>query len=60
MRDIWKVLGGVAVGILAVTGVYAVDEDEKMNSIEYDEDTSEEQENEKEKDDDGRLIVREA
>lgn len=60
MRDFWTFIGGVAVGILAVTGVYALEEDEKPSSIEHDEGEAEEleEEIEEETDDDGRLIVR--
>ena len=55
MKDFWTFIGGVAVGILAVTGVYALEEEEKC-SVEYDEGEAEELE--EETDDDGRLIVR--
>ncbi|BDQ36819.1 hypothetical protein SYK_11790 [Pseudodesulfovibrio nedwellii] len=60
MRDFWTFIGGVAVGILAVTGVYALDEDGRPRSVEYDEDEVDELEDEieEEGDDDGRLIVR--
>jgi len=60
MRDFWKYVGGIAIGILAVTGVYALDEDEKPRSIEYDEGEMDEVDDEAEEgtDDDGRLIVR--
>ena len=60
MRDFWTFIGGVAVGILAVTGVFAMEEDEKLRFVKYDEDETDELEDEskKEADDDGRLIVR--
>ncbi|MBC17599.1 MAG: hypothetical protein CL942_11185 [Desulfovibrio sp.] len=60
MRDFWTFIGGVAVGILAVTGVYALEEDEKPSSIEHDESEVDEMEEETEEDTDtdGRLIVR--
>nr|WP_321257909.1 hypothetical protein [uncultured Pseudodesulfovibrio sp.] len=60
MRDFWTFIGGVAVGILAVTGVYALEDDEKPSSIKYDEGEVDEMEEEiaEETDDDGRLIVR--
>jgi len=35
MRDIWKVLGGVVVGILAVTGVMAVDDEAGSEVVGY-------------------------
>ncbi|WP_419788111.1 hypothetical protein [Pseudodesulfovibrio sp.] len=59
MRDFWTFMGGVAVGILAVTGVFAMEEDEKPRFVEHDEDETDELEDEREKevDDDGRLIV---
>lgn len=59
MRDFWTFIGGVAVGILAVTGVYALEEDEKPRFVEHEEDELED-EIEEETGDDGRLIVREA
>lgn len=31
MRDIWTFIGGVAVGILAITGVFAMDEEEPLS-----------------------------
>lgn len=43
MRDFWTFIGGVAVGILAVTGVYAL-EDEKPSRVEYDANTMDEME----------------
>ena len=60
MRDFWTFIGGVAVGILAVTGVFAMEEDGKPRSVEHDEDETNELEDErkKETDDGGRLIVR--
>lgn len=59
MRDFWTFIGGVAVGILAVTGVYVLEEDKKPSSIEYDEGEVDEMEEEAEEEtDDGRLIVR--
>lgn len=59
MRDFWTFVGGVAVGILAVTGVYALEED-TPSSIDHDEGEMDELEDEIEEeiDDDGRLIVR--
>jgi len=60
VRDFWAFIGGLAVGILAVTGVFATEEENKPRSIENDEDEMEEveNENEEETDDDGKLIVR--
>jgi len=58
MRDIWTFIGGIAVGILAVTGVYALEED-TPRSVEHDEDNADGLEDETEEaDDDDRLIVR--
>jgi len=36
MREFWTFVGGVAVGILAVTGVFAMDENESLSSVDYD------------------------
>jgi len=60
MRDFWTFIGGVAVGILAVTGVYALEEDEKPCPVDYDEGEAGELEDgiAEETDDDGQLIVR--
>jgi hypothetical protein len=58
MRDFWTFIGGVAVGILAVTGVFAMDEDDKPRSVKHDADKTDGLEDEEETDDDGRLIVR--
>lgn len=60
MRDFWTFIGGVAVGILAVTGVFATEEENKPCSIDSDEGAMEEVEDEAEDDadDEGRLIVR--
>ena len=59
MRGIISFIGGVAVGILAVTGVFAMDEDESLSSIECDDELELEDELEDEEtDDDGVLIVR--
>lgn len=60
MRDFWTFIGGIAVGILAVTGVYALEEGEKPSSLEYDQGEMDEMEEEieEETDEDGRLIVR--
>ena len=60
MKDFWTFIGSVAVGILAVTGVYALEEEGKPTSIEYDDDEVNElaDEIEEETDGDGRLIVR--
>ncbi len=62
MRDFWTFIGGVAVGILAVTGVFALEEDGKPRAVECDEDELEEldEEIEEEAGDDGEdeLIVR--
>jgi hypothetical protein len=60
MRDFWTFIGGVAVGILAVTGVFAMEEDDEPRSVEHDADKTDGLEDEVEKvaDDDGRLIVR--
>lgn len=60
MRDFWTFIGGVAVGILAVTGVFATEEENKPRSIENNGDEVEEMEDETEDDvdDEGRLIVR--
>lgn len=65
MRDFWTFVGGVAVGILAVTGVYAL-EDEKSDPVEHDAGTvgemetleAQESEVEDDLDDDEKLIVR--
>lgn len=59
MRDFWTFIGGVAVGILAVTGVFAMEEDEEFRSIEHDVDEMDELDDEiEEETDDGELIVR--
>lgn len=59
MREFWTFIGGVAVGILAVTGVFATEEDEKPRSVECGEDELDKLEDEIEKEtDDGELIVR--
>jgi hypothetical protein len=59
MRDFWTFIGGVAVGILAVTGVFAMEEEDKPRSVECNEDELEELEKEIEEEaDDERLIVR--
>jgi len=60
MRDFWTFIGGIAVGILAVTGVFAMEEDDKPRSVEHDADESDEQEEdiEEEPDGDEALIVR--
>jgi len=59
MRDFWTFIGGIAVGILAVTGVYAMDKEEP-SSLGHDEDVPEEldEDIEEETDDDGKLTVR--
>lgn len=57
MRDFWTFIGGVAVGILAVTGVFAMDEDDKPRSIERGEEEMED-EIEGEADESEGLIVR--
>lgn len=46
MRDFWTFIGGVAVGILAVTGVFAMEEDDKPRSVEQDEEEADELEDE--------------
>ncbi len=33
MRELWTFIGGVAVGILAVTGVFAMEEEEGIPSM---------------------------
>lgn len=43
MRDIWKVLGGVVVGILAVTGVMAMDDEQESSFVEHNEEELEEE-----------------
>lgn len=48
MREFWTFIGGVAVGILAVTGVYAMDEEDNSSSV----DTDDELEIEKDKEND--------
>ncbi len=60
MRDFWTFIGGVAVGILAVTGVFAMEEDEKPRSVDQGEDETDELEDEIEGEADGDegLIVR--
>ena len=61
MRDFWTFIGGVAVGILAVTGVFAMEEEDKPCSHDHDEEEQEELEEEdiaEETDDGCRLIVR--
>jgi len=59
MRDFWTFIGGVAVGILTVTGVYALEEDNEPRSVEPDQDELDELEDEVEEEaDDGSLIVR--
>ena len=59
MREFWAFIGGVAVGILAVTGVFAL-EHGKPRSFEYEEDELDELEEDtkEETDGEGRLIVR--
>nr|WP_321259104.1 hypothetical protein [uncultured Pseudodesulfovibrio sp.] len=57
MRDFWTFISGVAVGILAVTGVFAMDEENKPRSTEHDEDEMG-NDTEEEKNDDEKLIVR--
>lgn len=37
MRNLWTFLGGVAVGILAVTGVFAMGEEGTSRPVEEDE-----------------------
>ena len=56
MCEFWTFIGGVAVGILAVIGVFAMEEEDKPFFVECDEDGLEEVEDET--DDDERLIVR--
>ena len=60
MCDFWTFIGGVAVGILAVTGVFAMEEDEKPSSVDQGEDEADELEDEIEGETDGNegLIVR--
>ena len=60
MRDFWTFIGGVAVGILAVTGVYALEEGEKPRFVEHEEDETDEMKGEIEEEtaDEKRLIVR--
>ncbi len=60
MREFWTFIGGVAVGILAVTGVFAMEEDEKPRSVGQDEEEADELEDEIEEEADGNegLIVR--
>lgn len=60
MREFWTFIGGVAVGILAVTGVFAMEEESNPCSIEHDEDEMEELKDETEEEAGGgeRLIVR--
>jgi hypothetical protein len=55
-----KFYGGVAVGILAVTGVFAMEEDDKPRSVEHSEEGLEEQEDDIEEKPNGdeALIVR--
>jgi hypothetical protein len=57
MREFWAFIGGVAVGILAVTGVFAMEEDSKPLSAEGDMEGLDD-EIEEEADDDESLIVR--
>lgn len=38
MRDLWAFIGGVAVGIMVATGVFAREDDEKLRFVEHDED----------------------
>jgi hypothetical protein len=58
MKDFWAFIGAVAVGILAVTGVYAF-EKETSRFVEHDENEEKELEDEiEEETDDGELIVR--
>ncbi|WP_207261910.1 hypothetical protein [Desulfovibrio sp. Huiquan2017] len=57
MRDFWTFIGGVAVGILAATGVFAMEEDSEPLSAQGDREGLDD-ENEEEADDDDRLIVR--
>jgi hypothetical protein len=60
MRDFWTFIGGVAVGILAVTGVFAMEEEDKPRTVEQDEEEADELEDEIKKEADGNegLIVR--
>jgi len=48
MREFWTFIGGVAVGILAVTGVFASEDEYKLHSSGHDEDETEEVEGETE------------
>ncbi len=59
MRDFWTFIGGVAVGVLAVTGVYAMDDEDTLASVDHDDEELEELEAEDEEitDDDGELVV---
>ena len=57
MKDFWAFIGGVAVGILAVTGVFAMEEETAPRSVEDDRENPDD-EIEEETDDDKRLIVR--
>ena len=60
MREFWTFIGGVAVGILAVTGVFATEKENRSLPIEDDGDGVEELEDEveEETDEESKLIVR--
>jgi hypothetical protein len=57
MKEFWTFIGGVAVGILAVTGVFAIEEETSPRFIEGGRKEPDD-EIEEETDDDERLIVR--
>ncbi|SOB58153.1 conserved protein of unknown function [Pseudodesulfovibrio profundus] len=60
MCDLWVSIGGVAVGVMVVTGVFVREEGEKFRFVEHDEDELEEEDNESgEESNDEKLIVRE-
>lgn len=60
MRGILTFIGGLAVGILAVTGVFAMEEEGKPSLVEHsdEEDEKEEDKHKETTDDDGELITR--
>ncbi len=60
MREFWTFIGGVAVGILAVTGVFATEEENRTLHCEGEGDEMEELEDEveEETDEERKLIVR--
>jgi len=57
MRDFWTFIDGVAVGILAATGVDTMDEEESPSCIDYEEELGLEERSEDEKANDGNTVL---